>query len=491
MPEQTPQTPPYDLLPEVLKETFSFHFSFLTQPPDYRLDKRLVGPSPFMFYDRHVNESRRLRYVASLPSLVDDIIKKVDDRLEELERTGEGQLPMWYGTRAGFGVLTKGSYTFTGSDAYAAFYSLSPFGLEVWRLAVQKDTTVIVINCGNYERIGIRHRASQTLYLSDMIDLTKPGYGKLHLGTLMSVVDDALIRYQASCERDRTTRAKKRRHLPENNEVRRSKRQKLNILLERSRDLSQLSPQDLKVLWNEILKRPLLLLRFSGGGLHSSVPACCLRAGGALSPYVQDTTDYTSTTLRESYQASECFHLTLDWENSNGRTGQVFTGNLQLTLPNGRKLSRNVVAKIAYDEEAQDLVRHEYQVYRRLWSHGVRRIPEIYGLFEDVDNLATLLVMERAAYTFRQREPMTKENKGLLQEVQISERSTCMSIVKEIHDAGVVHRDIRAENLVVAQDGRPMVIDFDNALQDAPDHCKALEIESVEDLLSGKIFFRF
>ena len=93
-----------------------------------------------------------------------------------------------------------------------------------------------------------------------------------------------------------------------------------------------------------------------------------------------------------------------------------------MTLPNGRKLLRKVVAKVAYMRFAQERIRTEYQIYQRLWNHKVKRIPEIYGLFEDADNLATILVMERAAYTFRQREPFTKENDGLLREVQSSER---------------------------------------------------------------------
>ncbi|TFK66362.1 hypothetical protein BDN72DRAFT_148607 [Pluteus cervinus] len=369
----------------------------------------------------------------------------------------------------------------------------TPEGLthHVWRMAVEQDTTVIVINSGNHERIGIRHRGSQTLYLSDMIDLTKPGYGKLHVGILISAVDDALDRYRALHEKNPATRSGKRPRptaSPEKVELRRSKRQKMNLLLEQSRNISTLSQQDHKVLWREVAQRSLLLLRF--GGLCSSVPTCCLRRGKPLSLLVQDPIDEVSNILDEAYQASEYVLLTLDWENSSGKTGQVYTGHLQLMLPSGRKLLRNVVAKIAHYKAAQERVRHEYQVYQRLWSHKVKRIPEIYGLFEDVDNLATVLVMERAAFTFRQRDPITEENNGLLQEIQPSERLACMAIVKEIHEAGVVHRDLRAENLVVAQDGKPMFIDFDRAILDPREETKSLEIRSLSDLLVGKKFRR-
>ncbi|TFK63807.1 hypothetical protein BDN72DRAFT_963688 [Pluteus cervinus] len=688
MPEPSFQAASYDLLPEVIEETFSFQFPFITQPQDQQKEMRLFGPAPFMFYDRHVNEGQRLKYVASLPSLTDDITRIVDDRLEELKKTGSRPLPLWHETIIDFAFIFKGArrhinegdrefttdvlgyrirsllseaclplisnwvihprapkyystlwFDDDGSrlppagvstpcedfkirfvpldrvhrdvldlipdaikdvmadwhdrdlatwiflplspdseqllrnldslwsrapkrrilaspccatqgfpvsfdhaprpgDAKVTPWTLpvvhpsampcsvksdlrersaaddtvhprsschpsskfldmkdpTPEGLvhHVWRVAVQKDTTVIVIHCGNHERIGIRHRASQTLYLSDVIDLTEPGYGKLHLGTLMSAVCDTLSRYQAFREKNPVPRTKKRPRSPEKNEVRRSsKRQRLNHLLERSRVHSLLGQRDSKILWTEIAQRPLLLLRFSGGGLNSSVPASCLRMGSCLSRQVQAPVDHSCNTTGESYQSSEYFLLTLDWEIASGRTAQVFPGYLQLTLPGGRKLLQTVVAKIAYYKEAQERVRQEYQVYQRLWAHKVKRIPEIYGLFEDVDNLATILVMERAAYTFRQREPATKENKGLLQEVQPSERSACMTIVKAIHDAGVVHRDLRAENLVIAQDGKPMVIDFDHAALDAPERWKDMEMKSIEDLLSGKLFFRF
>ncbi|TFK63612.1 hypothetical protein BDN72DRAFT_902258 [Pluteus cervinus] len=635
---------PTDLLPEVLEETFSFKFPFITQHPKHQRDRRLVGTSPFMIYDRHVNDGQRLKYVASLPSLVDDITRTVDDRLAELKTTETGLLPLRHATRADFLALVKGrtddedeedeemttsflkmriryrlsfaclplvsswaihprapkyysalqfyapnraeippatadspcegykirfvprgdvhadvlnSVDDTVKGVMADWYnrdlltciflpvsldseklvqnldqlsnkgdtlpsprcatqgfplslhhfcvsddakttpwalplanreagvcadnsdsgdrepstaggivhprhldSLTPSKFQqmkdptpeglahhVWRLAVQNDTTVIVINCGNYERIGIRHRASQTLYLSDMVDLTKPGYGKFYLGVLMSAVDDMLTRYQAFRNQRTAARPTKRSRSPvqKNSEVRRSKRQKLNALLERSRDRLPLNKRDSKMLWNEMTKRPLLLLRFSGGGLNSSVPACCIRTGGSLSPHVQDTIDYSSATFRQSYQPSEYCLLTLNWENSNGITGQVFTGHLQVTLPNGRKLLRNVVAKVAYFRHTRERVRAEYQIYQRLWNHKVKRIPEIYGLFEDVDNLATMLVMERAAYTFRQREPVTKENEV-----------ACIDFERDRHAWPLSKRSTTQEFFIATSEGKTL-----------------------------------
>src|ERR1700722_4056042 len=67
------------------------------------------------------------------------------------------------------------------------------FLAKAWTQAVQNDTTLIVIHSGNYEVIGIRHRASQTLYISDVIEpptCSNPAYGKLHTGIYIAAIQD-------------------------------------------------------------------------------------------------------------------------------------------------------------------------------------------------------------------------------------------------------------------------------------------------------------
>ncbi|KAJ7155873.1 hypothetical protein C8R46DRAFT_434921 [Mycena filopes] len=66
---------------------------------------------------------------------------------------------------------------------------------QVWAQAVKHDTTYLVIHSGNYEYIGLRHRATQTLYLSQLIYPAKcadiGGYVKLHTGLYLSAIKDA------------------------------------------------------------------------------------------------------------------------------------------------------------------------------------------------------------------------------------------------------------------------------------------------------------
>lgn len=58
-------------------------------------------------------------------------------------------------------------------------------------------TTLVVFNCGNLERIGVRDRHTQSLYLTDVIDIhacKEPAYGRLHVALYMIALEDALDR---------------------------------------------------------------------------------------------------------------------------------------------------------------------------------------------------------------------------------------------------------------------------------------------------------
>ncbi|TFK66626.1 hypothetical protein BDN72DRAFT_859765 [Pluteus cervinus] len=401
------------------------------------------------------------------------------------------------------GVINPNPTPSKASSKFEEMKDSTPEGLahHAWRLAVSQDTTVIVFNCGNHERIGIRHRGSRTLYISDMIDITQPGYDGRRRGCLkslpkVSVPDDELSNGKINQE---ATSKGEEIVMPV---LRRSKRQKMNALRDEARGSSELSKQDsqesttrlyceyelifLQILWKEMSRRSLVLLRMTGNGLNSSYPASCIRTGEPLSPSNPTPPVAALPTWKASYQSSEYFVLTLYSNCGAGATGQVYAADLQITLPTGRKSSRGVAAKLSIFPKGRDQLRHEYSIYKCLWGRGVKRIPEIYGLFEDLDNQATILVMERVAFTFRQREPRTTENQGLLKEVTQAEKVACITIVDIIHRAGIIHRDLRPENLAFGQDGKPMVIDFDVALLESSERHKSHEMRCLEVLLDGE-----
>ncbi len=75
--------------------------------------------------------------------------------------------------------------------------------LQAWANAVRADSSVIIFDCGNYLRIGIRHRETQTLLLSELVDVCAckdPAYGKIWAGVHLAIVDDALQRFWSAQE---------------------------------------------------------------------------------------------------------------------------------------------------------------------------------------------------------------------------------------------------------------------------------------------------
>ncbi|KAF8895852.1 hypothetical protein CPB84DRAFT_1930827 [Gymnopilus junonius] len=65
-----------------------------------------------------------------------------------------------------------------------------PDGPNAWVTAAKNDSTFMVFQCGRYERIGFHHRASQTLYLSGVIDtvnIKDPSYRKLHISLHIAI----------------------------------------------------------------------------------------------------------------------------------------------------------------------------------------------------------------------------------------------------------------------------------------------------------------
>ncbi|KIM35339.1 hypothetical protein M413DRAFT_32588 [Hebeloma cylindrosporum] len=68
---------------------------------------------------------------------------------------------------------------------------------QAWAEAVMNDASFIIFHSGNLEYIGIRHRQSQTLYLSQLIKIPNedlPGYYRIHAGLFIAAYKDALAR---------------------------------------------------------------------------------------------------------------------------------------------------------------------------------------------------------------------------------------------------------------------------------------------------------
>jgi hypothetical protein len=64
------------------------------------------------------------------------------------------------------------------------------------------------LHSGNHEFVGIRHRESQTLYLSPLIVPSSCAYGKIHVGIYIAAIKDALDRVRQDIKVDEGKKAK-------------------------------------------------------------------------------------------------------------------------------------------------------------------------------------------------------------------------------------------------------------------------------------------
>ncbi|GIE78020.1 hypothetical protein Aph02nite_39700 [Actinoplanes philippinensis] len=114
-----------------------------------------------------------------------------------------------------------------------------------------------------------------------------------------------------------------------------------------------------------------------------------------------------------------------------------------------------LVRKQALGQHARRRLRHEAAVLRRL-RHvpGVTRLAE-----EDLDGLA-LILEETGGQTLGARLAGT----GPLPPTDVILLASRLSqVLADVHRAGVIHRDISPANVMVRDDGRPVLVDFDLA----------------------------
>lgn len=75
---------------------------------------------------------------------------------------------------------------------------------QAWAQAVRVDGTIIILHSGNHELICVRHRKTQTLYVSDLIEpptCRDPGYGKIQVGIYEAAIQDMMDRTKQRLQR--------------------------------------------------------------------------------------------------------------------------------------------------------------------------------------------------------------------------------------------------------------------------------------------------
>ncbi|KAG6909491.1 hypothetical protein DXG01_017213 [Tephrocybe rancida] len=345
---------------------------------------------------------------------------------------------------------------------------------HAWSRAVERDSTFIVLHCGTYERIAFRHRSSGTLFISGLIEVEKcsdPAYGAIHLGLFISIVKDVLDRTRQLIDAEASDNSRKRKR--QRAQIREShKRPKTRAVFAQEQAQQLSDKKNFEVICTEIAHRPLALLRIQHSHYNSPVPASFLR--------------YQRSQKQDqlNYKPEEYFCITLTSSLGVGGTGDAHEGVIDLLGPGGDTLSLpNVVVKFAFHSDERHRLRHESKVYEHLKASNVTCVPHHFGLFKDTESDTLALIMTKGGTSLPKRIPQPEYDPSFT--VTKSERDDFIKALESIHAAGVRHRDIRGDNLVVNNDGVVNIIDFDRASMKSRQKTMQREMEHLVATLDG------
>ncbi|KAF8885265.1 hypothetical protein CPB84DRAFT_1850462 [Gymnopilus junonius] len=340
---------------------------------------------------------------------------------------------------------------------------------HAWATAVIYDSTFIIFNCGRYERIGFRHRGSKTLYLSGIIDtvnIPDPSYRKLHVGLHTAILQDALDRSDFKDAQLKNGRKRSAHHL-DDEETPSSKRFKSN-------PLAKTDPSETS---NEIAKRKLALVKLHYGVYCSPAPSAFVRVGPSCEPGHAKEEHPKQT----KYKAHEYLALDLKEPIGKGAVGIVHPAVVKLTMESGDILQHNLVIKLAFSPKQQEKLLDEYNIYVHLSQKKViEGIVTVHGMFRDPDSGALGMLMDDAGQSLYCRERERSGNVDVISTISATEeeRDAFMRTLKSLHDAGVRHNDIHAENLLINSRNEVFIVDFDRA---------CLEVDDVENMLELQV----
>ncbi|KAJ6590943.1 hypothetical protein DFH09DRAFT_908019 [Mycena vulgaris] len=140
--------------------------------------------------------------------------------------------------------------------------------------------------------------------------------------------------------------------------------------------------------------------------------------------------------------------FTFDQQLDQGIVGPVFAGSV--AGGDSGSACAAVVAKVALYEAETRILLHEAAIYRQLQRLQGRVVPRVFGLFA-CRTFTVLVLAHRGARVSH------------MAELSRSQRASLYEDLKTVHQLGMVDGDLRAENIVVADDGVPSLIDFSHA----------------------------
>ena len=239
------------------------------------------------------------------------------------------------------------------------------------------------------------------------------------------------------------------------------------------------------------------------GAFCSPAPSSFLRIGPSCVPGHGEPKEYPTQTR---YGRDERILLILKEPLGQGAVGVVHPAAVSLALESGEVLSRDMVIKFAFTDEQREKMFNEYQIYGHLsYEEDLKGIVTVHGMFEDRESGTVGMLMENAGQSLRRREierggdgqqvTTTPEEKYALVLVFLMTtdirfpnryRKSFRRVLQGLHEAGVRHHDIRADNLLINSRNEVFIIDLDRADFEVSQENKDHEMLCLDDLLEGR-----
>ncbi|CAA7267693.1 unnamed protein product [Cyclocybe aegerita] len=345
---------------------------------------------------------------------------------------------------------------------------------HAWARAAMTDSTFIIFHCGRYERIGIRHRKTQTLYLSELVDTvlsSDPAYRALHIGLHLAIVKDLLDRktfhpVESSVE----DRFKRRRGSRPEDDVQR-KRQKLDSETTKggnSTDALKIGDVDTPQLAEELESRMLALFYLDYDCYRSPAPSSFHRVAPSCS-FVSSAESFKPPKRKSAYKPVQYFTLVLGPPLAEGAVGVGHPAEtIFVSTSRGSIRNDNLMVKLAFGEAEREKMWHEYRIYQHMWRNkDIKGIVKVYGMFQDAETGTLALLMEYGGTSATRREAARTGQVDVLH-LTSDERDSLEIALTSTHEAGVVHGDVRSDNILVDGSNRFRIIDFDCATLEDP-----------------------
>ncbi|KAL4259369.1 hypothetical protein AB1N83_009779 [Pleurotus pulmonarius] len=300
---------------------------------------------------------------------------------------------------------------------------------QAWAEAVIHDATFLVIRCGNYEIIGLRNRAHQTLHISGINHLAaakSPTYAQLHVGLALGVVLDAIGRASRLAKADKVPRTWRKDW---------GQRKEVKGIVPRPAELLALGREALSV----VLHPPVPLVTRAKNPMF-------LRMGAKPGDYSNEPVAQI-TNIRQVNNSDRTFRAVLHVK--------------------GHRIPTDIYLKLAVSPRSRLHLEKEHAAYQTLARRGISGIPDVIGLFvyTEVDDFVVL-----ALITLDAGMPMSPNDCAL--------PISFTAVLQQIHDAGYLHGAIHQDHLLVDNQRTTMISLANAAPYDR--HCEA--VEEMQDL---------